>query len=277
MFFTFQANLLLRIFFLHEKMEVVARLIPQWKLSFLSLEKRWWPRVAFENGVPHFTGYNKRDSGIHKGIDRVCVRMRDRIPAGALAFIALWLRCLNYYKRCTHGRLPSHEMTDWRACLNASKTCVSRHRWYLLTEYIHYFLAHFRNLGRFDIPLVYKMKSVVTIVAFTLLVSYSGIDVSAQTPDPSSMPSMIPSDMPSTTPSISLAPSSQPTSCASFSEACVFSSDCCSNRCVLNKCQKPIVVNKTKLGADRGGAGGGGDKDGGGRRIVRGRRRARGL
>jgi hypothetical protein len=96
-------------------------------------------------------------------------------------------------------------------------------------------------------------------------------------PSASSAPSGAPSSRPSSSasPSVSQAPSTSaaPTlspvdqQCAGYGESCVFAIDCCSDRCVINLCQKSSLAGKTKLATGRGGSGGAAPK----MRAIRGR------
>ena len=72
-------------------------------------------------------------------------------------------------------------------------------------------------------------------------------------------PSEQPSKLPTQSPTITSFPSEEPVSqCTSYGSQCVWSEECCSNRCVLGSCQKKITTRKEKLGgAGRGGAAGG--------------------
>lgn len=85
-------------------------------------------------------------------------------------------------------------------------------------------------------------------------------------------PTQVPVTAPTTAPVIT-APTANPvtdaptSSCALYDQACVFASDCCSNRCVTQLCQKAIPEGKTKLADGRGGAAGAA-KDSGVRRTL---------
>jgi hypothetical protein len=77
---------------------------------------------------------------------------------------------------------------------------------------------------------------------------------------------LAPTSLPSAAPSTN--DTEVPEVCGGFSAECFFAEDCCSERCVTNKCQKAIPEAKTKLSEGRGGAGGVAKASGGRRRKL---------
>lgn len=70
-------------------------------------------------------------------------------------------------------------------------------------------------------------------------------------PPPTPVPTANPTFAPVPLPTISPVPQ-----CLGYNAACFEGSDCCSDRCVLNTCQKAIRNDRVKLSAGRGGAAG---------------------
>lgn len=58
-------------------------------------------------------------------------------------------------------------------------------------------------------------------------------------------------------PTVAPITSASPEICGGYLTSCSVDSDCCSERCVFQECQKAIIEVREKLSSDRGGAGGG--------------------
>lgn len=116
-----------------------------------------------------------------------------------------------------------------------------------------------------------RMSSRITfknmMVCLVTLLLLSPATVIAQT---SSAPSSAPSVPGTTLPTAIevVAPTTAPAeTCGAYREACVAPTDCCSERCVLNACQKKVVAPKETLSAGRGGAAGAAKQLPGGRLL----------
>lgn len=84
---------------------------------------------------------------------------------------------------------------------------------------------------------------------------------------PGNVPTAVPNRPPVPAPTRSPT-ASPPNTCAAFGASCQVGADCCSDRCVFNKCQKPITDDKNSLAGGRGGAAGVAKATGGGRRKL---------
>ncbi len=71
------------------------------------------------------------------------------------------------------------------------------------------------------------------------------------------------------TPTTAPVAATPPATCGGYLNSCLFDSDCCSERCVFQQCQKAIPEDKAKLSGDRGGAAGSTLDEGGTRKLSR--------
>ncbi len=77
-----------------------------------------------------------------------------------------------------------------------------------------------------------------------------------------------PGPVPTAAPNPVPAPTNPPETCAAFGGDCQVGADCCSQRCVFNTCQKPVVNDKESLANGRGGSAGAAKNAGGGQRKL---------